>query len=684
MPITPTSLIAVSGLVQGSGIQIPVALTNAVSAIQNNPLVSTVSSLNAAFTYGGVTIPAAIATLPSSLTALSQLQSTASGILTQAQSILPAGTLLDPARGIKSFMSVFNSSAAFGSASAEYSAALNQFGNKSFADLGVNMANFQDVITNGTTAMSKGLGALATKAANDAFGGLASVLDPNLLAKGKAAMQSSGLTEGLQSMGKGLQNFGTLFDFSSPASLGPKNLVANLQKQGLADRNGINSLIFEAGYDPTKLDTVPDSVLTSILSTVKGSDLDKILKQTGANPYQTVLNAGQLLQANNMLPPQAIAVLGIASKGPAAIKALGSTLSNLGTSIDNFKMSDLVSGIENRALQYLSQIKQLIPTTVKTALAPILGSGSGLFGNPQMKDMIGSVGGIGHTTNLTSAGAGVTSLQNSAAGKSLQTATEGYANAVKAFIDANPGADPGAVLADPAVAAALGSLTSATNAFQSAVSGNVDLSKLVSNIGASVTASVTALAKEVDNLAKAGLELVDNVGAAIEQAFNKGYQTILAFGSKLHKMGQDIQNLGYNDFLPKMATANIAGDAIQASLVEGRNVARSSAAGQSTPIVADEKKEIANVQTDNLEADKTAYLNAKSAYQKASDEFIQARNNRNSGPGFLGGDNSQANTARYVAAATALSDAIAARTEARSKMFQTAQNARVSPSTLPF
>jgi hypothetical protein len=668
MPITPTSLIAVSGLVQGSGIQIPTALTDAVSAIQNNPLVSTVSSLNAAFTYSGVTIPAAIATLPSSLTALTQLQGTASGILTQAQSILPAGTFLDPARGIKSFMSVFNSSAAFGSASAEYSAALSQFGNKSFADLGVNMANFQDVITNGTTAMSKGLGALANKAATDAFGGLASVLDPNLLAKGKAALQSSGLTDGLQSVGKGLQNFGTLFDFSSPASLGPKNLIANLQKQGLADRNGINDMISDAGHDPLKLDTVPDSVLTDVLSKVKGSDLDKILKQTGANPYQTVLNAGQLLQASNLLPPQATAVLGIAAKGPAALKAMGSTLSNLGASIDNFKMSDLVSGIENKALQYLGQIKSLIPLDVKTALAPILGSGGGLFGNPQMKDMIGSVAGVGHTNNLTSAGKGVTSLQNSAAGKSLQTATDGYANAVKAFIDANPGADPSAVLADPAVAAALGSLTSATNAFQSAVSGNADLTKLVSNIGTSVTASVTALAKEVDNLAKAGMELVDNVGAAITQAFNKGYQTILAFGSKLHKMGQDIQNLGFNDFLPKMATSNVAGDAIQASLVEGRNIARSSAAGQSTPIVADEKKEISAAQTSNLESLKSAYLAAAKEKDLASKELFSdaAR-----------GPNGNAICQRYEASQRAKEDAEQA-------MKSAARAAGIPASELPF
>jgi hypothetical protein len=87
-------------------------------------------------------------------------------------------------------------------------------------------------------------------------------------------------------------------------------------------------------------------------------------------------------------------------------------------------------------------------------------------------------------------------------------------------------------------------------------------------------------------------------------------------------MGQDIQNLGYNDFLPKMATDNLAGDALQASLVEGRNVARSSAAGQSTPIVADEKKEISAAQTSNLESLKSAYLAAAKQKDLASKELF--------------------------------------------------------------
>ena len=609
MPITPTTLIAVSGLVRGSGLQIPTELTSAISNIQNNPLVSTVSSL----ATGGFSVPA-------SLTALTQLNTTAGGILTQAQAILPPGGAGgDPSSGIKSFMSVFNGSTAFGSASAEYSAALAQFGNKSFADLGINMGNFQDIITNGTTSVTRSFQAVAGKAANDAFGSVASVLDPNLLAKGKAIFSSNALAEGLQSVGGGLKNFGTLFDFTQPAGLGPKNLIASLQKQGLADRNGINDLIYEAGYDPMNLTQVPDSVLTAVLDQVKGSDLDKIIKQTGANPYQTVRSAAGLLQANNLLPPQAALALGIIDKGPAALKALGTTLSNLGTSINNFKMSDFMAGMETKALQYLGQIKQLIPTDVKTALAPILGSGSGLFGNPQMKDMIGAAAGIGYTSNLNTAGTNVTRLQNTPEGKALTTATTAYQAAIA-------GLTPDeivAALADPMspVAIAAADVNTALVAFQPGTVSST-IQGIVTNIGNVAAASAANLAKEVQNLALAGLKMVDNLGKAIEQTVNNSYQSILAFGNRLHKMGRDIQNLGFNDFLPKMATSNVSGDALRATLIEGRNVARSSTVGQSTPIIADEKKEISAAQSGNLAQLKSDYLAAAAAADKASKDLF--------------------------------------------------------------
>jgi hypothetical protein len=367
------------------------------------------------------------------------------------------------------------------------------------------------------------------------------------------------------------------------------------------------------------LTQVPDSVLTAVLDQVKGSDLDKIIKQTGANPYQTVRSAAGLLQANNLLPPQAALALGIIDKGPAALKALGTTLSNLGTSINNFKMSDFMAGMETKALQYLGQIKQLIPTDVKTALAPILGSGSGLFGNPQMKDMIGAAAGIGYTSNLNTAGTNVTRLQNTPEGKALTTASTAYQAAIAGLTPD----EIQAALADPMspVAIAAADVNTALVAFQPGTVSST-IQGIVTNIGNVAAASAANLAKEVQNLALAGLKMVDNLGKAIEQTVNNSYQSILAFGNRLHKMGRDIQNLGFNDFLPKMATSNVSGDALRATLIEGRNVARSSTVGQSTPIIADEKKEVSAAQSGNLAQLKSDYLAAAAAADKASKDLF--------------------------------------------------------------
>jgi hypothetical protein len=171
------------------------------------------------------------------------------------------------------------------------------------------------------------------------------------------------------------------------------------------------------------------------------------------------------------------------------------------------------------------------------------------------------------------------------------------------------------------VAIAAADVNTALVAFQPGTVSST-IQGIVTNIGNVAAASAANLAKEVQNLALAGLKMVDNLGKAIEQTVNNSYQSILAFGNRLHKMGRDIQNLGFNDFLPKMATSNVSGDALRATLIEGRNVARSSTVGQSTPIIADEKKEVSAAQSGNLAQLKSDYLAAAAAADKASKDLF--------------------------------------------------------------
>jgi hypothetical protein len=97
------------------------------------------------------------------------------------------------------------------------------------------------------------------------------------------------------------------------------------------------------------------------------------------------------------------------------------------------------------------------------------------------------------------------------------------------------------------------------------------LSVVVANAAAAFTTSVNQLAKESTNLAAAGI----SPGAATAPSSTQ----ILAFATKLHDMGIDQQQLGYNELLTAMATNDQYGDAIRAALLEGRAVARSSSSG---------------------------------------------------------------------------------------------------------
>jgi len=349
------------------------------------------------------------------------------------------------------------------------------------------------------------------------------------------------------------------------------------------------------------------------------------------------------------------------------LPALGSTLSNLGTSIDNFKMSDLMSGIETKSMQYLGQLQQLIPSDVSTSMKSILGTGGGLFGNPQLTDMLGTVSGTGHTTNLTSAVASVAQLASTTSAQGLITAGAAYKTAVQTFLAANPGSTSDAVLADPTVAAALSAAQSAATTLNSTVGGNSGLQTMMSGVTASVAASTAQLGKEVQNLSLAGLKMVSDSGSAITQSFNSGYQSIMNFGSRLHGLGVDRQQLGHNDILPQMCTADSSGDAIQASLVEGRNIDRAAAANQPPAAVADERATISAASSSNLDALKVAYLAAARKADLASKDLF----------------NIKAGDPRADAINTAYEAAVEESASAKSAMLQAAQAAGVSASSLP-
>ena len=665
MPITPTTLIATTGLVNGQGIQVSPEMISTLDAASTNALVT---NLNTLATTTASSLPGLTAVLNTLPAFLANIPTLAGNITTQANAILPPSSGSDPSSSIKSFLNLHSQAAGGAGIMAEISAALSEFSPKAFTDLGINSTGFHDVVTQSVTSATQALNALASQASNLPLGSLGSIPGlPNpssllsgagslaaglggllaqasssistgigatstsglssLLGKavstgtsalgdlgnrlkaaspsisagdgatmgginpfgtkgtselpspsdasaqatptsqdtGAAQLKSDTLNVGLSNAGAGLQSFGTLFDFTD-LPLNAMNMLKSLQSNGLAGSTGINDLIKTAGFDPKG--TVPDGTLQQVFGSITGSDLQKIIDQTGAQITGPVNSLSDLLNPANIMPPEALAALGIGD-GAGGLDTLTNTFMNLGIQADNFQAGAYLASMKTVPTPNLDQLTQPIPDFIATDLKPMLGSGGGLFGNPTMMDMIGTLGGAVHTDSFKAINSTLENIMNSTEGTALNAAAQ-------------------TLISSPT--------TPNLTAFQTAVNNfnaSANLSTSLSTANTAFAASKAQLQKEQQNLSLIGVSLFSSNGAPAPQSNSGGVVSIFNLGSKLHDFGVDKQQLGHNELFNAIATDDLTGDAIKASLLEGRNLAKSYAIGKSTPTVANEQAQIA-------------------------------------------------------------------------------------------
>lgn len=593
MAITPTVLIAAKGMLNNEGVGVNTDMTTQMSAATGSPITSNLSQLQAQAAVLALTDPvsaaAILATLSTMPNSISNVNTTSSSVSTQAAKM---------STDVKTFISLHSSSTAFGSASAEYGAAISQFGDKSFGDLGIGVKNFTDANSGGITSLAPALGAISEKAKSNAFGGLGTNLDPALLAKGEASMSSSSLKDGLSQIGTGLGNFGNLFDFKNPNSaLTYTGLYVSLQQQGLSGSIGIDDAVSAAGYDPKKPVEVPSDVLINAYKSVSGSDLKKVISQTGSKPVKEPQTLYDLTDPSFFMSPGATNALGIKpGSGIAGLQSVGNTMTNIGVPMDNATAKNLIGGMQTKVGPYLGELKTLVPQDVKTSLQQYLGKGSSPFGTPGMSDMMGSVGGK-HTDDFAAVGPKLGDISSSPSGQSLSSAMQG----VMAAIASGSG-----------LPAALTNLNTATTNFNTQMKANPSLSTLSASIDQSMNKVNDHLNLEKTNLSLAGVNL-DSPPATVP-----GSAQILSFASKLHSFGVDKQQLGHNDVLNGVAADNLTGDAIKASLLEGKNVAAMAAVGKIPPSTSNQTKALADANAGGID----------SALQQLESAFIALKNAR--------------------------------------------------------
>lgn len=358
---------------------------------------------------------------------------------------------------------------------------------------------------------------------------------------------ASGAKPDFNALSSTLTKFGSAFDSSNLQKMfDPAGFVKNLQKQGLGNVGGLADTLTAAGLDPNNLDSANPDVIKQALSTVTGADLLKIISQTKMIlPANTpISSAADLLDAKKVVSNSELAAL-----PGGTLDGLGNALSNMG---GNFKsaaaIATTLAATKIPVLKHLDALQSPLPANIASSFKSKLGLGDGPFGNPTVSDIIGTAAGYKHTDAFTTLVNGHTAILASTEGKALKSAATD-------------------LIADPSNATKLSAFTAA----QTAITSSPALAKVTSDCAAAVTASSTQLATEATNQTKAGL--------VVAAATTPNASQLLAFANKLPTFGIDKQQVGYNYILTQMATDDQYGEAIIASLSEGQNSAKNSAAG---------------------------------------------------------------------------------------------------------
>jgi len=527
MSLTPSALIALNGITQGSGFVVNTAMTTTMTLVNNNSMISAITSLiNTPNAVSGLS-----ATINSLPTCIANASSTAAAVTNQATGMLPASSTL----GNQDFILLFNSADTYVSTVADVARATTQFAGQSFGNLGVGVSNYTQVLTNGVPG--------------------------NLI-----------------TVGPYLQNFGSVYDFSNLRTVGTaQNLVASLIAQGLDATLGLTTQIATAGYNistsvpsttpPVSIYSVPTPVLTSILQGITGSDLTRIITQTSATTVNPVNTAADLLLVESFIQQNILTWAGLATGNPGLLTIVNQLI-NLGITPGkqyNYKVGAYLSNIAQPNFTSLNNLSSVLPANIAATISSSLGSGKGTYGNPLMSDLIGTVAGVAHLDAYTT----VLNAANVASATSTGSTLTTTATVLRSAIVLNSG-----------IPAAYSAFQSAVSAFNSAVSGTDVVSVAIANANESIADSLEQLATETTNLGIAGIALYSGTTSANVTAIE-----IANFVNKLHDYGTDLNQLDYNTILNGIATGNLAGDAIRATLVEGRNIVNSQAIGKSTPSV---------------------------------------------------------------------------------------------------
>lgn len=341
-------------------------------------------------------------------------------------------------------------------------------------------------------------------------------------------------------------DFGTMFKVGDLAAFTPTGIVQNLIDQGFGDTISAAISKVAPGVNLANLAAIDSRLIEQAMNTIQGRELNQILDSCQFVPQSSLSSLADVLNPSKVLSSATQSLFpDLATRGLSAVSDKLGAVAGTGGNFESWKdWGTMLGGFKEPGLSYLTSAAANT-SNWQAAFTPLLASqsGSGVFNNPTMTDILGSLTGEGYTANIAAMISGQTSLMQSSLGTNLMSAI----TAAKA--------DP----TNPSGAAAISAAASAITG-----SGNAQVQQLISQGNTAFSSVFHRYTSERVNQNEAG----------IDTTLNGNKSDVMSWIPNLHSLHADEMSLGYGNLVKNLATNDLTGEAIRTAIeVEGPNLA---------------------------------------------------------------------------------------------------------------
>ena len=442
---------------------------------------------------------------------------------------------------------------------------------------------FTDLITGGVTAQ------LGPAAGNTIAG-------RRLTASG-ISISGAQIRAGLRTVTAAMRNLGTLWDPNLPEWIGtPSGLIYSLREQGIAEDVGLREALLKEFIfidDDEEVFNSSPVAIKEALKLITGNELKVIIERTGV----ILAQPGNCQTAADLCRPDVLMTQSALDNIPFGdLENFGRQIASLG--ITNRVTWELIAEtLDQLDLPDIGLINNPSFESDMATLKPYLSSGSGLFGEATLTDLIGTAGGAAHTEAYQRISEANDRLESTAEGQALLVALEFYelhddpgdplnaiaeANLIAALEAVKNSPDP--VVQQASAEAEEGILQSAlqlVSEITNAVAMGYAVYSIIQTIAQVATAIGTAIAgTAATNGADGGSSAAAGMNTGLLTALKDNKEGFWSFTNGVKAVISLVTNIieavadatGFNNLIATMANPNTrGGQAILAMQAEARN-----------------------------------------------------------------------------------------------------------------